>query len=119
MSDGGRRPRSRLPLQQRRQGRVWTGRLPFVGREDYVPFGLAVVAHALDAVDLGQLVDDLPVLPVHRREAVAPLWLFSLIGELNKILDLFLYFGEELQVLPGILFEAVAVNGGRADVEGV
>ncbi|MEQ2167131.1 hypothetical protein GOODEAATRI_000948 [Goodea atripinnis] len=49
-----------------------------VGRDDHVPFGLAVVAHALDAVDLGQLVDDLPVLPVHRRKAVAPLWLFSL-----------------------------------------
>lgn len=49
-----------------------------VGCDDHVAFGLAVVAHALHAVDLRQLVDDLPVLSVHRREAVAPLWLFSL-----------------------------------------
>ena len=49
-----------------------------VGRDDHVAFGLAVVAHALHAVDLGQLVDDFPVFSVHGREAVAPLRLFTL-----------------------------------------
>lgn len=48
------------------------------GSDDHVAFGLAVVANTLYIVDLGQLVDDLPVLSVHGREAVAPLWLFSL-----------------------------------------
>lgn len=49
-----------------------------VGGDDYVAFGLAVVADALQAVDLGQLVDDLAVFPVHGRETVALLWLLSL-----------------------------------------
>lgn len=49
-----------------------------VGRDDHVAFGLVVVAHALHAVDLGQLVDDLPMFPVHWRETVAPLRLLSL-----------------------------------------
>lgn len=49
-----------------------------MGCDDHVAFGLAVVAHALHGVDLRQLVDDLPVLSVHRWEAEAPLWLFSL-----------------------------------------
>lgn len=90
-----------------------------MGRDDHVAFGLAVVAHALHGVDLGQLVDDLPVFSVHGRETVAPLRLFSLIGELNKILDLFFYLCDKFQVLSGVLFEAVAVDGGRANVEGV
>lgn len=46
--------------------------------DDHVAFGLAVVAHALHAVDLGQLVDDPAVFSVHGWEAVAPLWLFPL-----------------------------------------
>lgn len=90
-----------------------------MGRDDHVAFGLAVVAHALHAVDLGQLVDDLPVFSVHGRETVAPLWLLSLTSKLNKTLDLFLYLCDKLQVLPGIFFEAVAVHGGGADAEGV
>lgn len=49
-----------------------------MGGDDYVAFGLAVVADALQAVDLGQLVDDLAVFPVHGRETVALLWLLSL-----------------------------------------
>ena len=49
-----------------------------VGCDDDVAFGLAVVAHALHSVDLGQLVDDLPVFSVHGRETVASLCLFSL-----------------------------------------
>ena len=49
-----------------------------MGSDDHVAFWLAVVAHALHAVDLGQLVDDLPVFSVHGWETVAPLWLFSL-----------------------------------------
>lgn len=83
-----------------------------MGRDDHVAFGLAVVAHALHGVDLGQLVDDLPVLSVHGRETVAPLRLFSLIGELNKILDLLFYLCDKFQVFSGVLLEAVAVDGG-------
>lgn len=119
MSDGRRGPRRRLSLDQRCQRRIWTDRLPLVGCDDDVAFGLAVVAHALHAVDLGQLVDDLPVFSVHGREAVAPLCLFSLISELGKILDLLLYLCDKFQVFSGVVFEAVAVYGGGADVEGV
>lgn len=49
-----------------------------MGGDDHVAFGLAVVADALQAVHLGQLVDDLAVFPVHGRETVALLWLLSL-----------------------------------------
>ncbi len=49
-----------------------------MGCDDHVAFGLAVVAHALHAVDFGQVVDDLAMFSVHGREAVASLWLFSL-----------------------------------------
>lgn len=49
-----------------------------VGGDDNIAFGLAVVAHALHAVGLGQLVDDLPMFSVHWLETVTPLWLFSL-----------------------------------------
>lgn len=49
-----------------------------VGRDDHVTLGLAVVAHALHAVDLGQVVDDLAVLSVHGWEAVGPLCLLAL-----------------------------------------
>lgn len=49
-----------------------------MGGDDHVALGLAVVAHALHAVDLGQIVDDLAVLSVHGGEGVAPLWVFSL-----------------------------------------
>lgn len=49
-----------------------------VGSDDHIAFGLAVVAHALHAVDLGQVMDDLPVFSVHGWETVTPLWLFSL-----------------------------------------
>lgn len=49
-----------------------------MGSDDHVAFGLAVVADALQAVDLGQLVDDLAMFPVHGRKAVALLWLLSL-----------------------------------------
>lgn len=57
---------------------VFGKRLLLVGCDDHVALGLAVVAHALHGVDLGQLVDDLPVLSVHGRETVASLWLLSL-----------------------------------------
>lgn len=56
---------------------------------------------------------------VHGWETVAPLWLFSLISKLDKILDLFFHLCHKFQVLSGIVFEAVTVNGGGADVEGV
>lgn len=49
-----------------------------VGSDDHVAFGLTVVAHALHAVNLGQVMDDLPVFSVHGRETVTLLWLFSL-----------------------------------------
>lgn len=49
-----------------------------VSCDDHVAFGLAVVADALQAVDLGQLVDQLAVFPVHGRETVALLRLLSL-----------------------------------------
>ena len=49
-----------------------------LGCDDHVAFGLAVVAHALHGIDLGQLVDDLPVFSVHWWKTMAPLWLFSL-----------------------------------------
>lgn len=49
-----------------------------LGCDDHVASGLAVVAHALHAVDLGQLMDDPPVFSVHGWETVAPLWLLSL-----------------------------------------
>lgn len=49
-----------------------------LGCDDHVALRLAVVAQALHAVDLGQLVDDLPVFFVHGWETVAPLWLFTL-----------------------------------------
>lgn len=90
-----------------------------MGSDDHVAFGLAVVAHALHAVNLGQVVDDLAVFSVHGGETVASLWLLSLISKLNKILDLLFYPSDELQVFSGVLFEAVAVYGGRADVKGV
>lgn len=90
-----------------------------MGRDDHVAFGLAVVAHALHAVDLGEVVDDLPVFSVHGREAVAPLRLFSLIGKLHQVPDLLFYLCDKFQVFPGVVFEAVAVHGGGADVEGV
>lgn len=90
-----------------------------MGCDDDVAFGLAVVAHALHSVDLGQLVDDLPVFSVHGRETVASLCLFSLISKLNKILDLLFYVRDESQVFSGIVFEAVAVNRSRAGVERV
>lgn len=48
------------------------------GGDNHVAFGLTVVAHALYVVDLSQLVDYLPVLSVHGREAVAPLGQFTL-----------------------------------------
>lgn len=57
---------------------VYLVALSLVSRDDHVAFGLVIVAHALHAVDLGQLVDDLPMLSVHRRETVAPLRLLSL-----------------------------------------
>lgn len=46
--------------------------------DHHVAFGLAVIADALDAVHLRQLVDDLTVLSIHRWETVAPLCLFAL-----------------------------------------
>lgn len=49
-----------------------------MGCDDHVAFGLAVVADALQAVDLGQLVDHLAAFSVHGRETVALLWLLSL-----------------------------------------
>lgn len=58
--------------------RLFLRRVSPLGSDDHVAFGLAVVAHALHAVDLGQVVDDLPVFSVHGWETVAPLWLFSL-----------------------------------------
>lgn len=57
-----------------------------LGGDDHVAFGLAVVAHALHGVDLGQLVDDLAMFSVHGRETVAPLWLFSLQTPLKSVL---------------------------------
>lgn len=57
---------------------VYLVALSLVSRDDHVAFGLVIVAHALHAVDLSQLVDDLPMLSVHRRETVAPLRLLSL-----------------------------------------
>lgn len=57
---------------------VYLVALSLVSRDDHVAFGLVIVAHALHAVDLGQLVDDLPMLSVHRWETVAPLRLLSL-----------------------------------------
>lgn len=90
-----------------------------MSRDDHVAFGLVIVAHALHAVDLGQLVDDLPMLSVHRRETVAPLRLLSLISKLYKILDLLFHLCDKLHVFSGILFEAVAVRRGGANVEGV
>lgn len=90
-----------------------------MGCDDHVAFGLVVVAHALHSINLGQLVDDLPVFSVHGWETVGPLWLFSLISKLNKIPDLLFYLGDEFQVFSGILFEAVAVYRSRADIEGV
>lgn len=90
-----------------------------MGCDDHVAFGLAVVAHALHGVDLGQVVDDLAVLSVHGRETVAPLRLFSLISKLNEILDLLFYLCDKFQVFSGIVFEAVAVHRSRAGVEGV
>lgn len=90
-----------------------------MGRDDHVALGLAVVAHALHGVDLGQLVDDLPVFSVHGRETVASLWLLSLINQLHEILDLLFYLCDKFQIFSGVLFEAVAVHRGGADVEGV
>lgn len=90
-----------------------------MGRDDHVAFGLAVVAHALHGVHLGQLVDDLAVLTIHGRETVASLCLFSLISKLNEILDLLFYLCDKFQVFSGIVFEAVAVHRSRAGVEGV
>lgn len=90
-----------------------------MGSDDHVAFGLAVVAHALHAVDLGQVMDDLAVFSVHGWETVGSLWLFSLISELHKILDLLFYPCDKLQVFSGVLFEAVAVYRGRAGVKGV
>lgn len=55
-----------------------------LGCDDHVAFRLAVVAHALHAVHLGQLVDDLPVIFVHGGETVAPLRLFSLQTSVTK-----------------------------------
>lgn len=83
-----------------------------MGRDDHVAFGLAVVAHALHAVDLGQLVDDLPMFSIHRRETVAPLWLLSLISNLYKTPDLLFYLCDKFQVFSGVLLEAVAVHRG-------
>lgn len=90
-----------------------------MGSDDHVTFGLAVIAHAVHTVDLSQLVDDLAVVSVHGSEAVALLWRFSLIYQLNKILELLFHLVYKFQVLSGVVFEAVAVYGGRADVEGV
>lgn len=56
----------------------WLRGAVLVGRDDHVAFGLAVVARALHTINLGQLVDDFPVFPVHGGEAVAPLGLLSL-----------------------------------------
>lgn len=64
-------------------------------------------------------MDDLAVFSVHGGETVASLQLFSLISKLNKIPDLLFYPSDKLQVFSGILFEAVAVDGGRTDVKGV
>lgn len=119
MRDGRRGPRKGLPLNQGCQGGVRTGGLPLLGGDDHVALGLAVVAHALHGVDLGQLVDDLAVFPVHRWETVAPLRLLSLISELDEILDLLFDLGDKFQVFSGVVFEAVAVHRRGAGVEGV
>lgn len=44
--------------------------LLFIGGSDDVPVGLGVVGDALAAEVLGQLVDELTLLPVHARERV-------------------------------------------------
>lgn len=45
-----------------------------------IAFWFTVIAHALQAIDLGQVMDDAAVVSVHGGEAVAFLITLSLIG---------------------------------------
>lgn len=59
---------------------MWTGAEapPPDGSDDHIALGFAVVADALYAVDLSQLVNNAPVLPAHGWETVAALRLLAL-----------------------------------------
>lgn len=50
------------------------------GSDHDVTLWFTVIAHALQAVHLGQVVDDSAVISVHGREAVAFLVTFPLVG---------------------------------------
>lgn len=55
-------------------------------RSDHdVALWLTVIAHALQAVHLGQIVDDPAVVSVHGREAVALLTTFPLYGRKRRL----------------------------------
>ena len=48
------------------------------GCNNYVALGFTVVADALHAIHLCQLVDNTPLLTFHGWETVTPFWLFAL-----------------------------------------
>lgn len=50
-----------------------------------VALRLTVIAHALQAIHLGQVVDDPAVVSVHGREAVALLTIFPLYGGKRRL----------------------------------
>lgn len=53
--------------------------------DHHVALRLTVIAHALQAVHLGQVVDDPAVVSVHGREAVALLTNFPLYGRKGRL----------------------------------
>lgn len=81
--------------------------------------GLAVVADALQFVNLGQFMDDPAMVSVHWLEGVGSFCLFSLVCNLNQVPDFIFDLGDKVEVFSGIFFEAVAVHRRGAGVKRV
>lgn len=84
----GHAPPARLTRQHLHYAHRRQPRLLLVGSGHHVPVGLRVVGHALAAEVLAQLVDELPLLSVHRRERVRARLLFRLLSEVYELGEL-------------------------------
>lgn len=81
----GHLPLAVLPLNHLQQTHRRQPRLVSDGCRDDVPVRLAVVGGALDAEMLAVLVNEVPLVFVHRFEGVRATLLFALLGQLNEV----------------------------------